>query len=221
MAYIRRFCLGLFILAASASAAAAHPHVWIFLQSQPVLNAEGNLVAVRQVWQFDEIYAQTAVEGLDTDGDGTYSDAELAPLATETITSLRELDYFLVVRQNGQKIPVATVTRGVETFKDNILFLTLEVPLSAPVDPRKGEIEIKVYDPEYFIAFDYGENASFTLEGQLPAGCKADLQRLPSDEELDKSRQFLADKGTDWKPDVPVDFGSMFAPPLVLSCSKP
>src|SRR5206468_11484597 len=56
------------------------------------------------------IYAQMALDGLDTDGDGIYSQDELAPLTKENIESLKDYNYFTYPRVNGKLVPIGAVT---------------------------------------------------------------------------------------------------------------
>src|SRR5690606_3645342 len=79
-------------LAASATFlpqnAAAHPHVWIDAHSQVMFDDARRMAALRVVWRFDEFYSLFAIEGLDQDGNGTLTPAELQPLAELNVTSL-------------------------------------------------------------------------------------------------------------------------------------
>jgi hypothetical protein len=45
-----------------------------------------------------------------------------------------------------------------------------------------------------------------------------ELKPLMTNEEIDKTRETLADKPQDWKPEQPTDFGAMFAQPLIIKC---
>ncbi len=38
---------------------------------------------------------------------------------------------------------------------DGKLSLWFELPFATPVDPKAGAFEARVYDPDFFIAFDY------------------------------------------------------------------
>jgi ABC-type uncharacterized transport system substrate-binding protein len=71
-----------------AGAAHAHPHVWATVRSEIILNADHQITGVRHSWTFDEFYSAMAVQGLDTNGDGVFSEEELKPLA-EGSTSTR------------------------------------------------------------------------------------------------------------------------------------
>ena len=73
----------------SATSLAAHPHVWATVRSEIVFGPDQKITGIRHAWTFDEFYTAMAVEGLDTDKDGTYSKEELAPLAKVNIESLK------------------------------------------------------------------------------------------------------------------------------------
>lgn len=199
--------------------AAAHPHVWATMRTAVIANDQGLVKGVGIEWTFDETYTQFALEGLDLNNDGTYQPEEIKPLTDENIKSLVESSYFTFVRQKGRNLGQAPVTEYGQTHKDGKLTLFFIIPLKEAANPKDGEIEIKVYDPDFFIAFDYDPKESTRLDGQLIAGCKPVLKPLPTTEEMDQTLSYLADKGQDWKPEQPTDFGSMFAQALVVSCS--
>ena len=98
------------LLCALAAPARAHPHVWVEMRSDVVFNDQGLITAMNLMWTFDDGYAQMALEGLDTNGDGVYDPTELDPLSKENIASLRDYDYFTVMRFNGEKQALAPVT---------------------------------------------------------------------------------------------------------------
>jgi ABC-type uncharacterized transport system substrate-binding protein len=60
-----------------ATAANAHPHVWVTLKSDLVFAPDGKIAAVRHAWTFDEMFSVFATQGLDKDGDGKLSREEL------------------------------------------------------------------------------------------------------------------------------------------------
>jgi ABC-type uncharacterized transport system substrate-binding protein len=106
-----------------ASPAAAHPHVWVEMQSSLVMAADGKISAVKVEWTFDDGYTQVATEGLDTDGDGNFSSTELEPLTKENIASLKEYEYFTVMRQKGAKLPIGEIKEFGQVFSDGKLTL--------------------------------------------------------------------------------------------------
>ena len=64
----------------AGSQAQAHPHVWIEMRSDVVLTDDGLIKGINLEWTFDDGYTQMALDGLDVDGDGIYSQALLTAL---------------------------------------------------------------------------------------------------------------------------------------------
>ena len=205
-------------LLACASEAQAHPHVWIDMQSSIVFTDDGLIKGVDVEWTFDDGYAQMALDGLDLDGDGIYSQDELAPLTKENISSLKDYEYFTVMRVNGEQQKIGEVTDSGQIYSNNKLSLHFQVPLEKPVDPKTSEFMVKIYDPEFFIAMDYVKDDPVDVVGKLPQSCKLVVKPVPTDAELDQTRTMLSTKGKDWKPDTNEDFGAMFAQAVLIEC---
>jgi ABC-type uncharacterized transport system substrate-binding protein len=203
---------------AVASRAEAHPHVWIDMQSSVVFTDEGLIKGVDVEWTFDDAYTQMALEGLDVDGDGMYSQDELAPLTKENIESLKDYEYFTVMRANGEQQKIGEVTDYGQIWSNNKLTLHFQVPLVKPIDPRKEEFMLKVYDPEFFIDLEYPADDAVDVTGKIPPSCRLVVKPVPTDAELDQTRTMLATKGKDWKPEAEEDFGAMFAQAVSIAC---
>lgn len=206
------------ILCASGSAAHAHPHVWVSMRSDIVFTDDGLIKGVNLEWVFDDNYTQMALDGLDTDGDGVYSQTELDPLTKENINSLKDYDYFTVMRGGGKKLEIGEVTEFGQIWSNERLSLHFHVPLKAPLDPRKDEFMVKVYDPDFFIAMDYPADDPVSVIGAIPASCKLNVKPVPTDAELEQTRLMLSTKDKDWKPETEEDFGAMFAQPVAIEC---
>ncbi len=215
---MKKHLFTLALLMATSLPAMAHPHLFATLQTTLMTAADGKISGLRVRWNFDETYTQFSLEGLDLNNNGTYEPDEIKPLTDENIKSLVESKYFTFARLNNQELPQAAVTIYGQDMIEGKLSLWFELPLATPVDPKSGNFETRIYDPDFFIGFDYMPDKPPTLEGQLPAGCSMALKPLPTNEELDQTRSMLADKPQDWKPDQPTDFGAMFAQPLVVIC---
>ena len=203
----------------SSTLVSAHPHVWIEMQSDVVFTDDGLIKGVDLEWTFDDAYTQMALDGLDLDGDGTYSQAELAPLTKENIASLKDYEYFTVMRANGEQQKIGEVTNFGQIWSNNKLTLHLQVPLEKPIDPKKDEFVFKIYDPEFFIAIDYVKDDPVDVVGKLPESCKLVVKPVPTDAELDQTRTMLSEKGKDWKPEVSEDFGALFAQAVAIACT--
>ena len=203
-----------------ASPASAHPHVWVEMRSDIVFGDDGKITGVNLIWSFDDGYTQMALDGLDSNGDGVYSQEELDPLTKENIASLKDYEYFTVMRVNGEKQASGEVTEFGQIWSNDKLQLHFQVPLKEPIDPTKGEFVVKVYDPEFFIAMDYVKDAPVTVIGAMPASCQLIVKPVPTDAEIDSTREMLSSKGADWKPENNEDFGALFAQPVLIECKR-
>lgn len=197
----------------------AHPHVWVSMHSDLVFTADGKVQGVDVEWTFDDAYAKEALDGMDTNGDGQYSQEELVALTTENLGALKDYNYFTFFHTADKKLEIGTPIRAGQTYNGK-LHLHFEVPLKEPYDPRAGELTLKIYDPEFFIAFDYVKTDPVGTEGDVPQGCEMIVKPVPTDAELTATQTMLATKGTDWKPENGEDYGSMFAQAVLVSCQK-
>ena len=220
---VRRIVIALGTLAgfaAVAGPALAHPHVWITMRSDVVFDDQGLIKGINLEWTFDDAYAQMALEGLDTNGDGVYSQDEIEPLTRENMASLKDYEYFTVMRFNGEKQAIGESADYGQIWSNDKLELHFHVPLKTPLDPRQGEFMVKVYDPEFFIAMDYAPDEPVSVLGNMPAGCKLVVKPVPTDADLEQTRLMLSTKGKDWKPETSEDFGAMFAQPVLIECGQ-
>ncbi|MGE3872765.1 MAG: DUF1007 family protein [Parvibaculaceae bacterium] len=207
------------VILGSAAAAAAHPHVWADMRSNVILRPDGLISGVRVEWTFDKAYSAMATEGLDADGDGVYSDAELAPLTQLNLSSLKPYGYFIFMRMNGTVQKFTDPIDPGQSYADGKLTLRFTLPLQHPADPHGGTFALKVYDPEFFIDFEYARTKPVALMGALPAGCRMKLAPVPTNEQLNQTLAMLATKPVDWKPENGEDFGGLFAQAVTVKCA--
>ncbi len=219
---ISGMALALLGLMFGARDALAHPHVWADMRSQLQVADDGTITGVRVEWMLDTAYTKDALDGFPTLPDGNYAPEELVRLTEENLKALAEYNYFVAFRYNGEVQKNGTAKDGINTYNpaSGRLTLTFTVPLLTPLDPHKGEVKLKVYDPEFFIDFEYVKEHPLLISRKLPDGCNAKLMPIPSDASIDQTRQMLGSKGRDWKPENNEDFGGMFAQAAVVECPK-
>jgi len=215
---MRSLALALALLAAPA-AAVAHPHVWADMRSTVLFNPQGTISGARVEWTFDKGYSAQATDGLDADGDGKFSSAELAPLTAVNLSSLKTYGYFVFMRMNGEVQKFGDAIDPDQAYANGRLTLRFTVPLLQPLDPRAGKFALKVYDPEFFIDFEYLKAKPASAAGPIPKGCKMQLTPIPSDAQLNQTMLMLSTKGVDWKPENNEDFGGLFAQSVLVACA--
>ena len=170
------FCAAIALL--SASPAAAHPHVWVSVRSEIILNADHQITGIRHAWTFDEFYSAMAVQGLDTNGDGVFSAEELKPLAEVNIKSLKDFDYFTFVHVgDADNLPLRPPENYSLDYDKGLLTLHLTLPLDKPIDAHGQEVQVDVYDPSFFVAFGFATEAPVKLSGDATKGCTAEIKK--------------------------------------------
>ena len=202
-----------------AGPAHAHPHVWSDMRSDLVLDDQGRAIAINIEWIFDQGYTEAATEGMDADGDGVFTSAELHPVVTENIRALKEFRYFLQTKAGGKDVEYADVTEYLQRINDDgRLQMIFVVPFAAPVDIKTTDITYKIYDPDFFIAYEFVKENPVAVIGDMPSGCTASIGKIEFDEQAQQTKEMLADKPADWQPEQPTDFGSLFAQPVNITC---
>src|SRR5258706_83311 len=125
--------LGLIFLAALLSpgrSAFAHPHVWVTVETEVDFGPNKEIVGFKHKWTFDEFYTQFAVEGLDTNNDGVYSEEELKPLAQTNVEALKEFEYFTFPFVGKDKVALKEPVDYRLEYKDKLLTLYFTLPLA-------------------------------------------------------------------------------------------
>jgi ABC-type uncharacterized transport system substrate-binding protein len=171
----RRHVAARLVFAAALSAVpcglSAHPHVLVDAKSEVMFDADGRMTAVRHIWRFDPAFSAYAIQGLDEDGDGRLSDAELQPLAKINVESLQEFDFFTYLTVGDKEVAFGEPQEYWLELRGGGLTLFYELPLKTPVAVAP-ETTLEVFDPEYFVAFTFVEDDPVTLV-DAPPNCAA------------------------------------------------
>lgn len=163
-------------LIGAVAPALAHPHVFVDARSQVVFDAKGQIVAVRQIWRFDDAFSAFASQGLDKNGDGILTVEELQPLAKVNVDSLKDYEYFTFLRVGGRRFGFKIPTEYWLQSADGYLTLFYTLDLMQPIKPDAAGITLDVFDPGYFVDFQMVQKDPIVLEN-APANCKAELKR--------------------------------------------
>lgn len=201
------------LLALLPAAARAHPHVWVVVRSEVAFTQDGKIRGVRHAWTFDEMYSAFALQGLGTDGKPPTRE-ELAPLARTNAESLAEFDYFTFARYDNAKAPFGPPEDvWLEADDKKIVTMHFILPLETPVPARKP-FSFQVYDPTYFVAFDFEKQNPVTMAA-APSGCSTSLVQpkpLVAAETQKLSEAFFN------KMSPGADFGIKLATRVVVAC---
>jgi ABC-type uncharacterized transport system substrate-binding protein len=197
-------------LALGAGGAQAHPHVWITSTSELIYASDGSITGVRHAWTFDDMFSTYALQGMETKKPGVYSREELAPLAQTNVESLKEFNFFTFAKADGKKEKFLEPVDYFLEYKDAALTLHFTLPLQHPLKPK--QLALEVFDPEFFIDFQFADKNPVRLVG-APTACQLKFQR-PNDGAASAQQigeqNFLSTNNS--------NFGAMFANKITVEC---
>jgi ABC-type uncharacterized transport system substrate-binding protein len=200
----------------TASAAQAHPHVWVTMMTELLYAPDGSANAVRQAWTFDDMYSAFATTGIQAKTKGQFTREELAPLAQENVESLKDFDYFTYARIDGKRQKDA-FNPPVDYWlnydpKEAVLTLHFTLPLKEPVKTK--QLSIEIYDPEFFVDFGFAETNAVKLVG-APPQCRVTNEK-PNDSNFPVVFQRLNKSFV--TSEANVGMGMNFANKIVVIC---
>lgn len=160
-------------LAGLAAPAGAHPHVFIDAGVELRFDGAGRLEALRVVWVYDDLTSLMilADRGLDTDGDGTLTDAESATLRGFDMQWDAGFAGDTYLLQGDQPLGLGRPQDWTAAVVAGRIVTTHLRPLETPVAPGALPVVVQVYDPGYYTA--YALSADPVIRGR--EGCVAEV----------------------------------------------
>ena len=201
------FCLLLLTGVFVTSQASAHPHVWVSMKSELIYAPDGSVTGVRHAWTFDDMFSTFATQGLETKQKGVFTREDLKPLAEVNVTSLKEFGFFTYAKANGNKVPFTDPVDYWLDFADSVLTLHFTLPFKKPV--KAHELDIEMFDPDYFVDFVFDEKDPVKLVS-APAACKLTIVRPGTSAPVGETF-FTQPSASNW--------GAQFANKILVKCS--
>jgi ABC-type uncharacterized transport system substrate-binding protein len=175
--------------------AQAHPHVWVTMTEELLYAPDGSATGVRNAWTFDDMFSAFATQGLPQQTKGQFTREELQSLAKVNVESLKEYAYFTYARIDGKRRRDA-FAEPIDYYldydpKETVLTLHFTLPFKGPVKAK--DLQVEIYDPEFFIDFGFAEKNPVRLVG-APTPCSFSMQKpndgnFPSSLRLDQAFQ--------------------------------
>ena len=190
----------------------AHPHAWIDLQSQVLLDDDGLVRALQFDWVFDDYYTVAladAGEVVDQLADDFWQG-----IAKRNLDNLADHDYFTAVEFDGQAVELGTVSRYDGGLRDGRMWMRFELPLAEPKDPAAGSLSFAVYDPTYYIEIIHAVGAVITFDGAGADRCEGEIiQPNPTLEQVSLAAALDKDESAG------DGLGELFAETVQVRCS--
>ncbi len=192
-------------LLAPLGTAAAHPHVFVTMVSELIYAPDGTVKGIRHAWTFDDMFSVFATQGLELNKKGEFTREELMPLAKTNIELLKDFGYFTFAKANGQAAAFAEPASDYYAeFKDQLVTLHFTLPFKTPVKAK--ELAIEIYDPSYFVDFNFADKDPVKVVG-APAQCT-----------IATSRAGESGVSSETPPVDPNNWGAMYANKILVKC---
>ena len=211
-------CLFVFAVlsaALTATAAQAHPHVWVTMTTEVLYAPDGSATGLRQAWTFDDMFSAFATTGIHAKTKGQFTREELQPLAQVNVESLKDYDYFTYAKIDGKRRK-DVFTAPVDYWLDydpkaTVLTLHFTLPFKNPLPVK--QLLIEVYDPEFFVDFGPAEKNPVRLVG-APPQCTVTAEKPPDQNFL--SSQSLSQLFT--SSEANIGMGMSFSNKILVKC---
>lgn len=202
--------------------AEAHPHVWIDLRTEVLLDEQQRITGLKVDWLFDQFYSAFAFEDLNRNGDELVTADEFQAFAADTLANLESYGYFTSLRAGGKELALDSVTDYLAEMEGVRLRLAFTLPLAEPLDALAQPFTYAIYDPTFFIEILHAKEdpVGFGVTGDAPGdlanACRFTL--LPPNP--DASTMAFA-SSLDRTQSGGDDLGRSFAEQVTVRCGQP
>lgn len=195
-----------------AATAVAHPHVFVDTKLKVVVSDTGTFEGVEVHWTYDDFYSLLLLTdlGLDNDGDGELTQAELEVLDGFDLQWIAGFEGDSYASRNGKPVKLGKPQgRGVAVDAGRIT----TVHFRPAKGPAQGLV-LKAYDPTFYTAYD--------LSGpvQVDGPCNAAIQPADLDAAYTMVEELLyATPASEVEASYP-EVGEAFADTVTVSCAS-
>ncbi|TCG05902.1 ABC transporter substrate-binding protein [Paraburkholderia steynii] len=176
---IRRVVAILAILCASA--ATAHPHVWITYTAKIHMRG-ATITGITETWHFTEGFPVMLI-GIDhLPPGGPLGPAQTGIFRQQAFSSLAPADYFSHLLVDGEPQHFAEPADFRVSVENGRIEYTFTLPLAKPVAVAGKRVQFGVWDGSFYVDYEPGTGAAVSLDSGAAPTCKArnfDDQRHP------------------------------------------
>jgi ABC-type uncharacterized transport system substrate-binding protein len=150
----------------------------------------------------------------DKNADQKLDDEELKEVSDTIHSSLADYNYFQLVTADGKDVKMKPPAQLIATFDNQQLLVLFESEPETPI-PLAGKVDFGVYDPTFYTAIDFTEDANMAVEG-LPDTCTRQVIRPDPDTALAQNQKTLTEAF--FNDPAGTDMSKIFATKLELDC---
>ena len=110
------------------STAEAHPHMWIDLKSEIIIQDQTMVSAIYQEWLFDDFFSASLIEEASQNPKGL--EVGIEAVVEEILDNLESHDYFTLINVNGKKISSNPIKSFEVDVRENRVWVSFSLPIS-------------------------------------------------------------------------------------------
>ncbi len=199
-----------------SSAVQGHPHNWVTLKSDFILDPQVRLIEIRQKWHFDAFYSSITIADIANEF-GENNKAGFHHRAKEIITNLGSYQFFSTLKVDEVEIALPAPKRYhlnvIEIEGQQVLELEMHFVLTKAVNIENKAVSWSVFDPTYYISMLYVDLSEFVVLGGNATECSKELFiPEPSREAIDYASTL------DREQRNTEGLGDLFAEKILLNC---
>jgi ABC-type uncharacterized transport system substrate-binding protein len=199
------------IVLLSVTSAAAHPHMWVDLESRVVLNDKGQATEIQQVWLFDDFFSTAVIEDADLHPDG--ASAGIQEEIDRIVNTLKPYNYFTLIKHGARTLPLTFVGDVSWEVIENRIQMTFTVSIDNYIEVETQNFSYAIFDPTYYVEMAHLEGATIKIEGEAAEDCNSWIEQPnPSSDAIALSQSTTLDSD----PDETV--GRLFAETVHVNC---
>jgi ABC-type uncharacterized transport system substrate-binding protein len=193
----------------------AHPHNWIDLKTEFILDEKGQLTQLLQHWKFDVYYSAIKLADIEKEYDSQQQG--LRKLAKEMAESLKNYDYFSELKIENQSVmlpkPSDYLLNTIVKEGQQQLLLTMRFRMNNSPDIKRKTLSWRVFDPSYYIDMRHQKSSQILIRNGKSRECSVDIETPKPSTEIIKYATSLDRSQKDTK-----GLGSYFAEKVLINC---
>jgi ABC-type uncharacterized transport system substrate-binding protein len=207
------------LVALIASPLGAHPHIFVDVGIEGIVDAKGRLTQVKVTWAYDALFSLLITEdaGLDKDGDAVLTPQEEAQLVGFDANWTRGYNGDLVGQLNGRELTLSRPKSPTAIMREGRIVTThLRDVAGRPMIAGKV-IEFRPFDPTYYTAYD----VTMGVRMRGVDGCEVQMKEPDLNKEMQELQGLLAQLGQE-QDSIEMGFpevGASFATTIVITCA--
>ena len=150
--------------------AQSHPHYWIDVYADWQFTSKGLVSGVKLRWLFDDYYSVLLAE--DTAATGK----ELQDVLEKILSNIEQHHYFTRIEQQGVQAKLGTPEEARIGAREHRIEIESYLPMTAPLDPKQGDIVYQIAEPTYYFEVLHAEERSAIVLKDAPPSCRYHLE---------------------------------------------